>query len=138
MFIQRKAFNVVVVFIPSLIIMNTARQKCNMYLDKKRYQLVYIYCHNCFSSKTSCPLVKKTHCLWALYYETGTRQTREITYWSYRQWDGDRNWLGVPQGLVLGYFSFRFKLKFCPHTNFGIIYCFVGKLTYYLLKITKF
>ena len=41
--------------------MNTARQKCNMYLDKKRYRLVYIYCHNCFSSKTSCPLVKKKH-----------------------------------------------------------------------------
>ena len=83
------------VFIPSLIIMNTA-----------------------------------THCLWALYCETGTRQTREITYWSCWQWDGDRNWLGVPQGLVLRYFSFKFKLKFCPRTNFGIIYCFVGKLTY--------
>ena len=51
-------------------------------------------------------------------------------YWSCWQWDGDRNLLGVPQGLVLRYSSFKFKLKFCPRTNFGIIYCFVGKLTY--------
>ena len=64
--------------------------------------------------------------------------TREITYWSCWQWDGDRNWLGVPQGLVLRYFSFKFKLKFCPRTNFGIIYCFVGKITYCFLKMTKF
>ena len=118
--------------------MNTARQKCNMYLDKKRYRLVYIYCHNCFSSKTFCPLVKKDTLFVGIILWDRDKANQRDHYWSCWQWDGDRNLLGVPQGLVLRYSSFKFKLKFCPRTNFGIIYCFVGKLTYYLLKITKF